>query len=161
MRDAVGRLRRLNKNSRTRPRNAGHVVSFGAHQFCGVNIHTFSLLRWRRSCSSVFTFELAQQQKTRAPRNLGRGKCLTQMDLPLAASGPSHPTARAVACASRDIIRTPGRNNIFWPLCRPDQPGPGSQFAAPHYERKFTPFCEKLQSPFSFISCVLREVRKE
>src|SRR5216683_2470545 len=75
MRDAVGRFRWLDKKLAHAPNViAGHVVSFGAHQFCGVNIHTFSLLRWRRSCSSVLPANSSRQQKTRAPNNLGGGQ---------------------------------------------------------------------------------------
>src|SRR5258706_16053119 len=75
MRDAVGRLRRLNKKFADAPNIiAGDVVSFGAHQFCGVNIHTFSLLRWRRVVRASLPSNSSQQQKARAPKNLGRGQ---------------------------------------------------------------------------------------
>ena len=66
-----------------------------------------------------------------------------------------------MACASRDIIRTPGPTTNLWPLSCPDQLGPGSSSLPALIERKFTPSCDQIAATVALISCVLREVNKK
>jgi hypothetical protein len=73
---------------------------------------------------------------------------------------PPHPTARVVACASRDIIGKLARRIIFWPHCLPDQLGLGSSSLPALIEGKFTPFCDEIAVTVALISRVLRIVKK-
>src|ERR1700704_5985243 len=75
MRDAIGRFGGLDKEfAHTSNLIPGHVVSFSAHQFRRVNIHTPSLLRVSGLSQAASLPNLSRQQKTRVPKNLGRGQ---------------------------------------------------------------------------------------
>src|SRR6266513_1141013 len=63
------------------------VVSLRAHQFCRVEIHTFSLLARLRAFPTSSTHP--GNKKPAHRRTSAAGKYLTQMDLPLAAGEPS------------------------------------------------------------------------
>src|SRR6266852_6845576 len=75
MRDAIGSLRRLDKKFAHAPHVIPRrVVSLGAHQFCGVEIHTLSFLARRRDSRTAALPNSSRQQKARAPKNLGSGQ---------------------------------------------------------------------------------------
>src|SRR6267378_243355 len=117
MRHPVRGLRRLDEKLPHPPNEIPfRVVRFRSHQFCGIEFHRVPFLRRTSFPANPARSHLAGQQKARAPKSLAAGKCLTNMDLPLAACEPSPPDRSSPGLRlARDLLGTQTFDQLWVP----------------------------------------------